>query len=117
MREIDEAFRSLEGTRASAVEALRRARDFVNRTDWLRECCPNARLCDVEGLVKLVGRAEIEAHDWSVTPGRYGGVAPGEEEFEIEEALRSLRTDLKGLNGETMALAAQIARNFEELRA
>ena len=29
-------------------------------------------------LVKLVDRTEIEAHDWSLTPGRYVGVAPDE---------------------------------------
>ena len=115
---IGEARRSLEDARPSAVESPRRARHFVRRADWLRERFPDARLCDVEGLVKLVDRAEIEAHDWSLTPGRYVGVAPGEEDgFDFEEALRSIHIDLKGLNEEAMALAARIARNFEELGA
>ena len=65
---------------------------------------PEAELRDVEGLVKLVGRAEIEEHDWSLTPGRYVGVAPEEkdEDFDFEEALRSIHIDLQELNDEAM---------------
>ena len=103
--------------RASAVEALRRARHFVHQADWLQERFPDARLRDVEGLVKLVERAEVEAHDWSLTPGRYVGVAPEEEDedFDFAEAMRSIHVDLKELNEEAVELAARIARNFEEL--
>ena len=81
--------RSLEDARASAVEALRRARDFVRRVDWMRERFPDARLPDVEELVRLSERGEVEPHDWSLTPARYVGVAPeeGEEGFDFEEAL------------------------------
>ena len=69
--------------------------------------------------MKLVDRAEIEAHDWSLTPGRYVGVAPEEEEedFDFEEALRSIHIDLQGLNEESTELAVRIARNFEDLGA
>ena len=76
-------------------------------------------LCDVEGLVKLVDRDIIKEHDWSLTPGRYVGVAPEEqdEDFDFEEALRLIHIDLKGLNEEAINLAQQIARNFEELGA
>ena len=90
---------------------------FVRQADWLQERFPEAELRDVLGLVKLVERTEIEAHDWSLTPGRYVGVAPEEqdEDFDFEEALRSIHIDLKGLNDEAVKLAARIARNFEEL--
>jgi type I restriction enzyme M protein len=96
------------------VEALRRARYFVKQADWLQERFPEARLRDVEGLVKLVSRAVIAAHDWSLTPGRYVGVAPEEvdEDFDFEEALRSIHIDLKGLNEEAAELAARIARKL-----
>ena len=117
--EINKARKALEDARAGAVEALQRARYFVRQADWLQERFPEAELRDVEGLVKLVDRGEIEAHDWSLTPGRYVGVAPEEEDedFDFEEALRSIHIDLKGLNEEAVELAAQIARNFEELGA
>ena len=74
--EINRARRVLEEARGNAVEALRRARYFVRQADWLQQRFPDAALRDVEGLVKLVDRAEIEVHDWSLTPGRYVGVAP-----------------------------------------
>ncbi|WP_138933930.1 N-6 DNA methylase [Roseovarius arcticus] len=115
--EVNKARKALEGVRVDAVEALRGARYFVKQADWLQERFPEARLADVEGLVKLVDRTEIAEHDWSLTPGRYVGVAPEEvdEDFDFEEALRSIHIDLKGLNKEAADLAARIARNFEEL--
>ena len=117
--DINRARKALEDARAVGVEALCRARYFVRQADWLHERFPAAELRDVEGLVKLVDRTEIEAHDWSLTPGRYVGVAPEEEDegFDFEEVLRSIHIDLKGLNEEAVALAARIARNFEDLGA
>ena len=57
---------------------LRKVRYFWRQARWLTERFPSAELRDVEGLVKLVDRAEIEANDWSLTPGRYvGGRAGG----------------------------------------
>ena len=116
---INKARKALEDARAGAVEALRRARYFVRQADWLQERFPEAELRDVEGLVKRVYRDEIEAHDGSLTPGRYVGVAPEEddEDFDFEEALRSIHIDLKGLNEEAAGLAVRIARNFEGLGA
>ena len=117
--DINAARRVLEDARGAGVEALRRARYFVLEADWLQERFPNAELRDVEGLVKLVNRAEIKEHDWSLTPGRYVGVAPEEEDedFNFEEALRSIHIELLGLNEEASQLAARIARDFEELGA
>ena len=85
----------------------------------MRECFPDARLCDVEELVKLFERGKVESHGWSLTPGRYVGVAPEEEDGDIdfEEEVRSIHIDLKGPNKEATALAAQIARNFQALGA
>ena len=117
--DINKARRVLEGVRAKAVEALRQARYFVRQAAWLQERFPEARLRDVEGLAKLADRVDIEAHDWSLTPGRYVGVAhqDEDEDLDFEEALRSIHIDLKGLNEEAAELAARIARNFEELGA
>ena len=114
--EIGRARRTLEDGRRDAVDSLRRpARYFVRQSDWLQEHFPEAELRDVEGLVKLVDRSEIEAYDWSLTPGRYVGVAPEEDDEDFEEALRSIHIDLKRLNEEAAELAARIARNFEQL--
>ena len=117
--EINKAHRALEDARDGSVMALRRARYFVRQADWMQDRFPDAELRDVEGLVKLVNRTGIEAHDWSLTPGRYVGVAPEEEDedFDFEDALRSIHIDLNGLNEEAANLAKRIARNFEELGA
>jgi type I restriction enzyme M protein len=115
--EITRARKALEAARAAAVEALRKPRYFVKQADWLQENFPDAKLRDVEGLVKLVNLKQIKTHDWSLSPGRYVGVAPEEvdEEFDFEEALRSIHIDLKALNKEAAELATRIAKNFEEL--
>jgi type I restriction enzyme M protein len=117
--EVSKARKALDEARAAAVEALRQARYFVKQADWLQDRFPDAVLCDIVGLVKRVDRAAIAAHDWSLTPGRYVGVAPEEvdEDFDFEEALRSIHIDLKGLNEEAVELASRIAKNFEELGA
>lgn len=115
---VNKARKALEAARGDAVEALRRARYFVRQADWLQERFPDALLRNVDGLVKLADRATIKAHDWSLTPARYVGVAPEEEEdFDFEEALRAIQIDLKGLNEEALELAGRIARNFEGLGA
>ena len=115
--DINKARKALESARAGAVESLRRVRYFVRQADWLQERFPEAELRDVEGLVKRVDHSEIEANDGSLTPGRYVGVAPEEEDedFDFEEALRSIHLDLKELNEDASELGARIARNFEEL--
>jgi type I restriction enzyme M protein len=62
---------------------------------------------DVPGLCKAATLAEIEAQGWSLNPGRYVGVAPGEEVSDED-----FRTQLQGLNEELEALNAQ-ARELE----
>ena len=54
-----------------------------------------------------------------MTPGRYVGVAPEEEDdgFDFEETLRAIHIDLKGLNEDAAALAERIAQDFEGLGA
>jgi type I restriction enzyme M protein len=116
-RDIIRARKAVDEARQHAVEQLKQVRYFWRQAHWLTERFPKAKLCNVEGLVKLVGRAEIEANDWSLTPGRYVGVAPEEdnEDFDFEEALRDIHVELEGLNDEASSLAASIKKNFEEL--
>jgi len=116
-REITRARKAADEARQSAVEELKLVRYFHKQAVWLTERFPDAVLCNVEGLVKLVDRSELEANDWSLTPGRYVGVAPEEEDdgFDFEEALRDIHIELEGLNAEATELAAKIKKNFEEL--
>lgn len=116
-REITRARKTADEARQLAVEQLKQVRYFWRQAHWLTERFPEAKLCDVEGLVKLVGLSEIEANDWSLTPGRYVGVAPTEEDedFDFEETLRNIHIELEDLNTEAVTLAATIKKNFEEL--
>ena len=84
---------------------------------WLQDRFPKAELQAVPGLVKLVDRKEIEGAEWSLTPGRYVGVAPPEEDenFDFEQAIRDIHTELADLNKEAAVLAAKIQENLEEL--
>ncbi|MDH5178731.1 MAG: type I restriction-modification system subunit M [Gammaproteobacteria bacterium] len=116
-REINKQRKAADELRKKLVAQLKQARYFYKQALWLQSRFPAAKLVDVEGLVKLVDHKELEANDWSLTPGRYVGVAPEEvdEDFDFEEALRDIHIELKGLNEEAAVLAQQIARNFEEL--
>jgi len=84
---------------------------------WLQDRFPKAELKAVPGLVKLVDRKTIEDADWSLTPGRDVGVAPPEEDedFDFEQTLRDIHTELADLNKEAAELAAKIQENFVEL--
>ena len=65
--------------------------------------------------MKLVSRAETEAHDWSLTPGGYFGAAPEEgEDFDFEEALWAIHMDIKKPNEDAEELADRISRSYEE---
>ncbi len=116
-REVARARKAADEARQRAVEHLKQVRYFWRQASWLTERFPEAEFCNVEGLVRLVDRAEIAANDWSLTPGRYVGVAPEEEDedFDFEETLREIHAELEDLNAEAVHLAATIRRNFEEL--
>ena len=109
--------KELDGIRKPAVEQLKLPRYYWKHAHWLIESFPDAELRDVPGLAKLVGLSELEVNDWSLTPGRYVGVAPqvDDEDFHFEETLRNIHIELQGLNEEAAELAAKIIRNFEVL--
>jgi type I restriction enzyme M protein len=116
-REINRQRKQADELRKALVEQLKQARYFTKQAHWLQSRFPEAKFCDVPGLVKLVDHEELAANDWSLTPGRYVGVTPEEvdEDFDFEETLRDIHIELKGLNEESVELAEQIARNFEGL--
>jgi type I restriction enzyme M protein len=104
--------KQLDDERKAAVEQLRQAVYFHRQAAWLLDRFPEGRLADVPGLVKLVSRLEIAAADWSLTPGRYVGVAPAEvdEDFDFEQTMRDIHTELAELNQEADLLAAKIQK-------
>jgi type I restriction enzyme M protein len=111
--------KQLDEQRKVAVEQLRQVINFHRHVVWLQDRFPEAKLQAIPGLVKVVDRKEIEAADWSLTPGRYVGVAPpqDDEDFDFEQTLRDIHTELADLNKEAGELAAKIQENFGELGA
>ena len=111
--------KQLDEQRKTAVEQLKHAAYFHRQVVWLQDRFPKAELEAVPGLVKLVDRKEIEAADWSLTPGRYVGVAPPveDEDFDFEQTLRDIHVELADLNKEAVELATKIQASFEELGA
>jgi type I restriction enzyme M protein len=116
-RAIGKLEKELDARRKESVEQLKAVSYFERQAHWLFSRFPDAQLVDVPGLVKLVDRKEIETADWSLTPGRYVGVAPPEvdEDFDFEEAFRGIHIELADLNEEAGELAAKIDKNFQEL--
>ena len=68
---------------------------------------------DIPGLCKAATIAEIEAQGWSLNPGRYVGVAPGEavsdEDFKAQ--LEALNEELETLNAQARTLEQTITAN------
>jgi len=111
--------KQLDEERKAAAGQLKNAVYFHRQVAWLLDRFPMAELEAVPGLVKVVDRSEIEAADWSLTPGRYVGVAPPEvdEDFDFEQTLRDIHTELADLNQEAAGLAVKIQQSFGELGA
>lgn len=68
---------------------------------------------DVPGLCKAATLAEIEAQGWSLNPGRYVGVVPGEDvsDEDFKAQLGTLNEELETLNAQARTLEQTIAAN------
>jgi type I restriction enzyme M protein len=75
------------------------------------------RYADMPGLCRAATPKEIESQGWSLNPGRYVGVAPGEavsdEDFKVQ--LETLNEELETLNAQARDLEQTIARNVAEI--
>ncbi|MFA5434131.1 MAG: class I SAM-dependent DNA methyltransferase [Candidatus Paceibacterota bacterium] len=89
---------------------------FFKQADWLTSRFPEGIYTDVEGLCKVVTQKEIEAKDWSLSPGRYVGVDTAtDDDFDYEERLNEIHIELEGLNEEAIALAKTISENYKSI--
>ncbi len=97
------------------IVRLYRGEKPENRHDsagMMAEKFPESRYADVPGLCKAATLAEIDAQGWSLNPGRYVGVAPGEEDdFDFKVRLGELNEELETLNTEARELEERIAEN------
>lgn len=109
-RATGKLLKQLDEERKAAVGQLKQPAYFHRQLSWLQDRFPKAELQAVPGLVKLVDLKQIETADWSLAPGRYVGVAPPEEDedFDFEQTMRDIHTELADLNKEATELAAKI---------
>ena len=77
----------------------------------------DCRYKDVPGLCRAATLKEIEAQGWSLNPGRYVGVAPGEavSDEDFKEQLETLNEELELLNTQARTLEKIIAGNVAEI--
>ncbi|MBU1244914.1 SAM-dependent methyltransferase, partial [Myxococcota bacterium] len=75
------------------------------------------KYADVPGLCKAATLAEIEAQGWSLNPGRYVGVAPGEtvSDEDFKSKLEQLNEELVTLNAQARELEQTIAANVARI--
>jgi type I restriction enzyme M protein len=75
------------------------------------------RYADVPGLCKAATLKEIEAKDWALNPGRFVGVAPGEEvsDEDFNEQFQALNGELEILSAQARKLEQAIARNAAKI--
>jgi len=101
-----------------AVETFKRAGYFIAQGHWLLSRFPDGVYADVPGLCAVVSRAAIAANDYSLTPGRYVGVAFGIESDDEGEAFRERMKEIHGelaeLNDNAAGLADRIQLAFAE---
>jgi len=89
---------------------------FWKQAHWLQSRFPEGKYTDVEGLCKVVTQADIEAKDWSLSPGRYVGVDTAtDDDFDYEERLSEIHIELDSLNEEAQNLAKTIQENYTSI--
>ena len=104
----------LEGLTA-IVKKYRGEKPEVSKDNqWFAEHFPNGNYEDIEGLCKIVDSEEVKENDYSLTPGRYVGVAPlVEEDFDFEEKISGLHSQLGILQNEANDLINTIKQNIK----
>lgn len=77
----------------------------------------NPQYKDIAGLCRSVPIGELRAQGWSLNPGRYVGVAPGEEvsDEDFKERLQTLAEHFAVLNAEARDLEAKVVRDVAAL--
>jgi type I restriction enzyme M protein len=111
---VNKVVKQLEDARKAAIEQLKLAGYFYRQVGWLQDRFPKAEMADVLGLCKVVSRHDISAAEWSLTPGRFVGVAVVEvdENFDFEQVMQDIHFELAELNASAIGLAEQIQANF-----
>jgi type I restriction enzyme M protein len=100
-------------------EAKAKLAEFFTSPPLTKGAATGGGICyrDIPGLCKAANLGEIETQGWSLNPGRYVGVAAGEEvsDEDFKEKLEALNEELEVLNSEALELQTRIAQNVASL--
>ena len=115
--EIKRRKKALDEAAKILKEQLELAAYFEQQAAWLQLHFPDAELCDVPGLVRVVNLEEIKEKDFNLSPARYVGVSPEEDEdgFNFSEIVRGIHTELAELNIKSETLSLMIQSRLAEL--
>lgn len=92
--------------------------DEGNTGEWLIDkFFENGAYQDIAGLCKVANLKEIEEQGWSLNPGRYVGIAHGDDEHDEDFAIKLevLQEELEVLNSEAHELEQTIAVNVSKI--
>ena len=114
--DINGRIKELEVLKDKISEQFKQFAYYRREASWLLSRFPDGVFADVPGLCKIVSRSEITDNDYSLTPGRYVGVAPQDDgDFDYEERMAEIKVELQSLNEEAAQLAQTIQDNLNEL--
>ena len=115
-KELQDIQKATEALVESFQQAVDHKLYFQKHFEWLQSRFPEGQYTDVPGLCKVVSQTEIAANDYSLTPGRYVGVASQiDEDFDYEARMAEIKVELQSLNEEAVSLAAVIMDNLKEM--
>ena len=126
LREIKRALQASDAKKSEdatirelVLEGIKQSAYFIAQGHWLLSRFPEGVFAAVPGLCTAVTIEEIAAHDYSLTPGRFVGVATlsEEDEDDFAERMSAIHHELAELNEKATELGASVGRNFEELFA
>jgi len=96
--------------RGHAIETVQGSEEL------LKQHFPSGTYQDVKGLCRAATLEEIEAQGWSLNPGRYVGVADGEEDdVDFYERLAKFGEELERLNREADIMQSSIAKCISKI--
>ena len=104
------------GTMETRVNKILTDEDIARIADTVQAWKSGEGYKDIAGFSKSASFEEIERHGFVLTPGRYVGAAPQEDDGEpFEDKMKHLVTQLREQQAEGARLDTAIARNLEAL--
>lgn len=114
--EVKKKLETLKSQKIDLMEVFSRVRYFLDQIEWLKNRFPEGIYQDIPGLCKIVTLDEIKSNDYSLTPGRYVGVAPQQaDKINFMSRLKSIYEELMILNQDAHSLSNQIQQRISEL--